>query len=619
MAIYKMKIREKFIELIKKGNKKREYRLATPERLEIKNGDYLVMVSNQNPNNYVRVQVKSITTYSNWDDALAAHWKEDFSELFSSIEDVKKECRKFYSEKEVREHGIIVFEFTVDLPKYEKCKVLFDTNIIIRRESSNNVDMEVIKLFRWVDKKWLIKYIHPETKRELENYEDYIIRETLIKKLSAYYVVKVNDFENEFYKEIIAQYKTDENSIVDNKMLLQVVNNTVDLLITDDKAILRKAQNLYLSDRVLSTKDFLNLMEENYPEGIEYNVLSIKKVEIGSLNIYDNFFNSLKEDYPGFDKWFKGKATDNAYIFEKENQLKAFLYLKIENETEDYSDIEPVFSRKKRLKVGTFKVESTGLRIGERFLKIIFDNALKNDVDEIYVTMFKDKRSEVLRLKELMSEWGFIEYGTKKSTGEIVLVKSMREYNDDESPKFNYPLTKRDAKYGFLPIYGQYHIRLFPDSKLSRGEIDNIEIECACSYATEKIYVTGWDHSSLKYEKGDILLIYRIGDSNWKQYSSVVTGTVIIQDIIEPRNIDEFMNICKNRTVFTNKELEYFYRIKKYTTIVKLLYLKVFEKKVLLQQLREYGIIGPYDGPRLKTVITYEKYRKVLDCGKEKK
>ena len=48
----------------------------------------------------------------------------------------------------------------------------------------------------------------------------------------------------------------------------------------------------------------------------------------------------------------------------------------------------------RRLKVGTFKVESTGFRLGERFIKIIFDNALHRNVDEIYVTLFTDRESQ---------------------------------------------------------------------------------------------------------------------------------------------------------------------------------------------------------------------------------
>lgn len=51
--------------------------------------------------------------------------------------------------------------------------------------------------------------------------------------------------------------------------------------------------------------------------------------------------------------------------------MLGFLYLKTEGVNENYSDIVPPFKPMRRLKVGTFKVESTGFRLGERFVKII--------------------------------------------------------------------------------------------------------------------------------------------------------------------------------------------------------------------------------------------------------
>ena len=90
------------------------------------------------------------------------------------------------------------------------------------------------------------------------------------------------------------------------------------------------------------------------------------------------------------------------------------LYLKTEGISENYSDIEPPFLPKRRLKVGTFKVESTGFRLGERFVKIIFDNALQRKVDEIYVTLFTD-RGELVALEELLYRWGFVFYGIKRN------------------------------------------------------------------------------------------------------------------------------------------------------------------------------------------------------------
>jgi hypothetical protein len=77
------------------------------------------------------------------------------------------------------------------------------------------------------------------------------------------------------------------------------------------------------------------------------------------------------------------------------------------------SERDSAEKQKKRLKTATFKVISNGVRLGERFLKIIFDNALANKVDEIYVTIF-DKRDDQKRLIDLLNNWGFKYWGNKK-------------------------------------------------------------------------------------------------------------------------------------------------------------------------------------------------------------
>ena len=151
------------------------------------------------------------------------------------------------------------------------------------------------------------------------------------------------------------------------------------------------------------------------------------------------------------------------------NILSAFLYIKVEDENENYSDIEPNFKRKKRLKIGTLKVISNGFKIGERFLKIIFDNALQYGVSEIYVTIF-DKRPEQLRLITLLEDWGFEYYGIKKTqTGDEKVYTKYFEKNQEvniEQPKKTFPFSSTESKIYIVPIYPEYHTELFPDSIL---------------------------------------------------------------------------------------------------------------------------------------------------------
>ena len=69
-----------------------------------------------------------------------------------------------------------------------------------------------------------------------------------------------------------------------------------------------------------------------------------------------------------------------------------------------------------------------GFKLGERFLKIIFDNALRQNAEEIYVTIFPTTAGQQ-RLVKLLQDFGFVEHGTKAGPygKELVLVRSMKQ------------------------------------------------------------------------------------------------------------------------------------------------------------------------------------------------
>ncbi len=608
-----LKIRKRYLNLVRKNIKKHEYRLSAPKYDDLVIGDVLILQSNQNKYDYEKVEIKSIKKYKTWEEALDGRWKNDFFGLFDNFIDVLKECHRFYTRNEVELYGITVYEIDKIKKKINNSLFLLDTNIIVQRESGNNVSSEVVLTYKMIDKIKGIKYIHPKTIDELSQYQDKNIKESMLIKIKAYNVLTPQVGYDNYFLEVVNQYAQDMNSKIDNEILFQAYSGKIDYLITEDQGILSKAKKLFIDDMVISPFDFLNLIEEKYPALIDYNVLKVKKIKIGSLNINDCFFDSLREDYDGpeFNKWLNRKNDEEAYVFENSNGLQGFLYLKTEDETENYSHFEPILTPKKRLKVGTFKINSTGLRLGERFLKIIFDNAKKRNVDEIYVTLFDGKREEVKHLKELMEDWGFEKKGINKKSGEIYMIKDFKNYNISKSPKYNFPLIN-NPNFLFLPIYSQYHTRLLPDLFV-KGEFIKVYEETAYRYAVEKIYITKWNPKSLPNKPGDVLFIYRMGDY-YKTYTSVVTGISILNEIKFPRKEEDFIKECNNRSVFTEQELRCFYRTGKYKTIIKVLYLDNFNNKVNLKSMIDNGILKER-GPRLNTMISKKQAEKLLKLG----
>lgn len=100
----------------------------------------------------------------------------------------------------------------------------------------------------------------------------------------------------------------------------------------------------------------------------------------GDLDLSDPFFDSLKSDYREFPDWFERKHDNEAWVLREGQGILAFLYLK--EETGSLDDVEPPRAAATRLKAGTMKVEAQGTRLGERFLRLMFDQALERQVEE---------------------------------------------------------------------------------------------------------------------------------------------------------------------------------------------------------------------------------------------
>ena len=493
-------------------------------------------------------------------------------------------------------------------------RTLLDTNIIIHRENTKVTNQSIGLLYYWLDKLHYEKLIHPYSIKELKKYGDAQMQELYDVKLSSYIEMKTVAIQSPQFIRALEVSPKSENDEIDNQLLCEIYCNRADILITEDRRMRNKAIALGIADKVFSINAFIEKATSENPDLINYKALSVKKEYMGNIDVTNVFFDSLRESYDGFDFWFAKKSNEEAYICHSDkNMILGFLYLKTEDIDSDYHDIEPVFKPKRRLKIGTFKIESTGFRLGERFVKIIFDNAIERKVDEIYVTLFED-RQELRALGALLKRWGFREYGIKRSNEkeEQVLVKKMNYYNPSWTIKENYPNINYKVSKRFLPIYPQYHTTLLPDSQLkTENEIDFIG-NIPHRYALQKVYVTWGMKDDVRV--GDILLFYRTGETSPKKYSSVITTIGAIDEIVSKfKNKEHFMSFCENRSVFTKEELDEFWNKHRYNLcVVKFIYIKSLVTKLTLGYLWSEKIIQPPNGPRSFMEISDSQFEKIL-------
>lgn len=272
------------------------------------------------------------------------------------------------------------------------------------------------------------------------------------------------------------------------------------------------------------------------------------------VNIEDEFFNSLREDYEDFNEWFsrKLKAGEKAYVqLDENNAVQAFLYLKFENEP--LPDVIPPRPALKRLKVGTFKVNGHNTRLGERLIKIILDLAIDKSCVEVYLTTFEKQK----KLIEFIGIYGFVEAGKKGS--ESVFVRQLNIISGDILRDFPFISTKNKRKY-LLSIYPKYHTKLFPDSILKNEENIRYELvkDVTHTNSIHKIYLCFMPDTAMLVP-GDLIAIYRTKDGlGPAKYRSVVTSICQIEEVRVKdsfKDVNEFVEYTNAYSIFDPIEL----------------------------------------------------------------
>ena len=350
----------------------------------------------------------------------------------------------------------------------------------------------------------------------------------------------------------------------------------------------------------------------------ERRPMDLQIQRFSDIDLNDSFFDSLRASYPEFNEWYNKKAAAGAtaYCYYVDNELKDFLYLKIEEE--ELSDLTPALPAKKRLKVGTFKVDNEDRHTtrGERFMKKIMDKAIAADVDEIYVTMFPTE--ELQGLIRMFEKFGFSHIADKPHEGgnaEYVLIKDMTTHVDDF--KLDYPFVKKASSNKYvLSIVPEFHTHLFPDSILKNEKKYDLIQDVSETNSIYKIYLC-WMQGTRNLKAGDKLIIYRTSDEEGKAYyRSVCTSVCTVCEVKTYRdfeNEEEFIKYTNRYSVFKEHELRRWYKNKNYFIVIKMVYNIAFTKKVINMVMKEQVGLNPKYWGFFK--LTDAQFDKLLELG----
>lgn len=406
---------------------------------------------------------------------------------------------------------------------------------------------------------------------------------------------------------------TTPNDAADNEILFALQCDAVHALVTEDRGIHEKARALGLLNRVYTIQTAEDLLRRLH-ELTHVQLPNIEEMPLYSLTPYLNldFFDSLRQDYPDFDIWFRDKARvgRNAWVSWESvgHQIGAIcIYAQQDNETITKDGLT---LRGPALKLCTFNVGASvrGQKIGELFLKAAFRYATLNRLENIFI---HGSVNENRLLFQMLEDFGFIYVGQDSGSGgrDAVYLKNhpVRKPSDALSPfdylKRYFPHFLSGPEIGkfIIPIRPKYHSILFPDYR--RSERPQLELFESTSpgNAIKLAYLC---HAQTKQIKpGDVLLFYRSQDER------AVTSIGIVENYVTLIDASAIASRVKRRTVYSMDEIE---KIAKRPTRVMLFRLvKHLERSLSQSLLESKGIIkGP---PQSILRISHDAFEKVIE------
>lgn len=344
--------------------------------------------------------------------------------------------------------------------------------------------------------------------------------------------------------------------------------------------------------------------------------MDLRPTPFAEIDLSDRFFDSLRASYPGFDDWFRRKASagEAAITYYEGNTLLDFLYFKEEHE--EVTDVEPHLPAKHRLKVGTFKIDSRGTRRGERLMKKLLDTAIAKNVDEIYVTIFPEQRLQPLIRS--FEKFGFVLGAAKRHANdksENVYIRDMRNRTGDILKDYPFADISGD-RFFQLSILPEYHTRLFPDSILKNEQKYDIIQDNSETNSIYKVYIC-WMQETRQLQPGDKVVIYRTNDHQAPAcYRSVCTSVCTVLEVKTYGDFtdeEDFVKYAHKQSVFTEYELRQWYRTKLHFILIQMVYNIAFARKVILKDLREQVGLNPHYWGFFR--LTSEQFNHLLRLG----
>ncbi len=441
-------------------------------------------------------------------------------------------------------------------------KLLIDTNIAISLEDPTETSPIAAELVRLASKYSVPIFISPASYSDVMRDRNTHRQSVTKSKLAKYQTLA--DLPQFSADNLAARYGriSSPNDYNDCVLLQALDSKAVDVLITQDRDLRKRAANSGLEGRALDLAEACELLKRTF-ESVEIRLPRISDKKAYQIDPADQIFDSLRKNYSGFDAWLDRCANQHrdCWVIEAAGRINGIVIRK----DEQIKDAPIISKGSKALKICTFKLadDAQGGRLGELLLKQTLWHAHANKYDAIYLTTFPQQE----KLIQLFETFGFANTG-KNADGELILEKSLRPELDVYASQPHsiqiarqlYPIYRADkqiTKY-IVPIQSHWHLSLFPEADGRRqmtflpetGDIAHQKDRQGNTI--RKVYVCRSNINSI--EAGSLILFYLSKDKLRTDSQSVVTIGVA-ENMYAATSVEEVIALTSRRSVFSDKDI----------------------------------------------------------------
>jgi GNAT superfamily N-acetyltransferase len=477
---------------------------------------------------------------------------------------------------------------------------LIDTNVIIGLEDNRTVQPVFAALLSIAARYKADVIVHEAARDDIQRDRDSARRAISLSKLEKFQLLKKVRGLTAADLEAAFGSLPRPNDIVDATLLDALSRNAADFLVTEDRGLHDRARRFSaeLGRRVLFVADAVQLLKTTY-EPVEAPIRHVEDVSANEIQLTDAIFDSLREDYPNFDAWWRNKCVRERRpcwaVFD--NGLAGLIVRK----DETGSKTDATAKSAKILKICTFKVrpEKRGVKLGELLLKKVLWYAQANNYNIVYLTTYDTQ----VALIYLLEYYGFYHSATKVD-GELIYEKAFSSealqstagLSDFEFDRLHYPrfLVRPPIRAFGIPIKEAYHDTLYPDLR-DPAEPDLFDAAGLTEgpkrpgNTIRKVYLCR--APSNLGPAGSVLFFYK-GKSKDRPSQSM-TSIGVLEEIKPAQSTKDLMLLTGGRSVYSEAELEKWgATAAQPVKVINYLLVAYIDPPITLFELRALGVIS---------------------------